>query len=73
MKRLGFIDRYLTVWILTAMALGVLIGWVVPSIPKAIEQMSTGATNWPIALGLILMMIPPLAKVRYDRLGPIVQ
>ncbi len=73
MKRLGFIDRFLTLWILLAMAGGVLAGWLFPAIPTAISEMSTGATNWPIAVGLILMMIPPLAKVRYDRLGPIVK
>ena len=73
MKRLGFIDRFLTLWILLAMAGGVLMGWLFPAIPTAISEMSTGATNWPIAAGLILMMIPPLAKVRYDRLGPIVK
>jgi ACR3 family arsenite transporter len=55
------------------MGIGILVGWLVPSVPESISAMSTGATNWPIAVGLIVMMIPPLAKVRYDRLGPIVK
>ncbi len=73
MQRLGIIDRLLTLWIFLAMAGGVLVGWLFPSIPEAIGGMSTGATNWPIAVGLIVMMIPPLAKARYDRLGPIMK
>ncbi|RPI69341.1 MAG: arsenical-resistance protein, partial [Ignavibacteriae bacterium] len=63
----------MTLWIFTAMALGIVLGWLVPAVPASIGAMSTGATNWPIAVGLILMMIPPLAKVRYDRLMPIVK
>jgi len=72
-SRLGFIDRYLTLWIILAMAAGILSGWLFPAVPAVIDSMSTGATNWPIAVGLILMMIPPLAKVRYQRLGPIMR
>lgn len=68
-RQLGFLDRYLTVWILSAMALGVIVGWLLPTVPAALESLSAGTTNVPLAIGLIVMMYPPLAKVRYNLLG----
>ncbi len=69
--RLSFLDRFLTLWIFIAMGIGVLGGYLFPGIAKSLEEMSSGTISWPIAIGLIVMMYPPLAKIKYEEMGKV--
>jgi len=70
-EKLSFLDRFLTLWIFTAMGIGILAGFLFPGIGKTLEGMSTGTISWPIAVGLILMMYPPLTKIKYEEIGKV--
>ena len=70
-KKLSFLDKYLTGWIFLAMIAGVSLGYFFPSIPMRVNLLTSGTTNIPLAIGLILMMFPPLAKVKYEEIGKI--
>jgi len=70
-KKLSFVDRFLTLWIFLAIGIGIMLGYVWPGFSESIASMQIGATSIPIAVGLILMMYPPLAKVKYEKMGTV--